>query len=52
LGFRDRLVALEALLEAVGYRVKEPLKLRRNYTLSWHRETLARIAIEEGSRLS
>ena len=52
LGFRDRLVALEALLEAVGYRVKEPLKLQRNYTLSWHRETLARIAVEEGSRLS
>jgi hypothetical protein len=52
LGFRDRLVALEALLEAVGYRVKEPLKLRRNYTLSWHRETLARIAVEEGNRQS
>lgn len=48
LGLRDRLVALEALLDAVGHRPK--IALRRNYTSAWHRETVSRIALEEGLR--
>lgn len=48
LGFRDRLVALEALLDAVGHRPK--VSLRPAYTTAWQRDVLARIALEEGSR--
>lgn len=47
LGLRDRLVALETLLDEVGHRPKVPL--RRNYTTAWQRDTLAKIALEEGS---
>jgi hypothetical protein len=42
LGFRDRLVALENLLEAVGYHPRAAL--RANYTAAWHRTTLAELA--------
>lgn len=48
LGLRDRLVALEALLDAVGHRPK--IALRPAYTSAWHREWVAKIALEEGSR--
>lgn len=48
LGLRDRLIALEALLDAVGHRPKAPL--RQAYTIAWQRDALARIALEEGSR--
>lgn len=48
LGLRERLVALEALLNAVGHRPK--IALRPAYTLAWHREWIARIVVEEGSR--
>ncbi len=46
LGLRDRLVALEELLADVGFWPKTPL--RRNYTRSWHAESLARLSVEEG----
>lgn len=45
LGLRDRLIALETLLNDIGHRPREPL--RRNYTRAWHTETVARIAVEE-----
>jgi hypothetical protein len=46
LGLRDRLVALESLLDQVGHRAKVPL--RRAYTTAWHNERLTAIALEEG----
>lgn len=45
LSLRDRLIALETLLNDIGHRPREPL--RRNYTRAWHTETLVRITIEE-----
>lgn len=45
LGLRDRLVALETLLEAIGHRPR--VALPRNYTRAWHAETVGRIALEE-----
>jgi hypothetical protein len=48
LGFRDRLVALEALLSDVGYRPKE--SLRTNYTGKWHAEALNQMVILERPR--
>ena len=48
LGLRNRLVALETLLSAVGYRPKEPL--RNNYTGKWHAEALNQMAILERPR--
>lgn len=50
LGLRDRLVALETLLDAVGHRPKLPL--RRNFTAAWHRDTVTTIALQETGRTS
>jgi hypothetical protein len=48
LGLSERLVALEDLLGKVGHSSKIPL--RKNYGSLWHRQTVARIASEEGGR--
>jgi hypothetical protein len=45
LGFRDRLVALEGLLDAVGYRPK--VGLRPAYTSKWLEKTLGELFISE-----
>jgi hypothetical protein len=45
LGFRDRLVALEWLLDAVGHRPK--LDLRPAYTTKWLTKTLGELFISE-----
>jgi hypothetical protein len=47
LGFRERLTALESLLDAVGHRPRVPLRM--SYTAAWHRTTLAELGqLEEG----
>ena len=46
LGFRERLVALEQLLNDIGYRPRTPL--RRNYTRKWLAETCAELVLAEG----
>jgi hypothetical protein len=46
LGFRDRLVALEQLLNDIGYRFRTPLK--GNYTKKWLAETRAALILIEG----
>ena len=48
LGFRDRLVALERLLDDVGHRPRTAL--RQNYTSRWHMTTVAELALLEGGR--
>lgn len=48
LGFRERLVALEALLDRVGHRPKVPL--RENYTSRWLAACLSQLAVLEGGR--
>jgi hypothetical protein len=48
LGFRDRLVALEALLNDVGFRPK--VSLRTNYTAKWLAQALSEMVILEGPR--
>ena len=50
LGFRDRLVALEALLNDTGFKSKVPL--RTNYTSKWHAQTVSEIVILEGAKRS
>lgn len=45
LGFRDRLVSLEGLLEAVGYRQRKALK--QHFTAKWLDRTLAELVISE-----
>lgn len=45
-GFRDRLFALENLLDAVGHRPKQPLKTA--YTNKWLAKTLSELVISEG----
>lgn len=45
-GFRDQLCALEQLLDAVGYRPKQPLKTA--YTSNWLAKTLSELVISEG----
>jgi hypothetical protein len=47
LGFRDRLVALERLLNDAGFR---PKSIRTNYTAKWLAQTLNEIAILERPR--
>lgn len=49
-GFRDRLFALEHLLDAVGYRPKQPLKTA--YTSKWLAKTLSELVISEGIQWS
>jgi len=48
LGFRDRLVALEDLLQGVGHRPSSVLKVA--YTSSWLAKTLGEIVIMEGPK--
>ena len=48
LGFRDRLVALEALFQDAGHRPRTPLK--QAYTTAWHGKTLAELVMMEGAR--
>jgi hypothetical protein len=45
LGFRERLVALEGLLEAIGYRPR--VGLRPAYTSKWLEKTLGELVISE-----
>ena len=45
LGFRERLVALEGLLDDAGFRPRQAL--RRQYTTAWHRRTLGEIVLAE-----
>lgn len=45
LGFRERLTALETLLDDVGYRPRLPLK--KNYTAAWHSQTLGEFVVME-----
>ena len=45
LGFRDRLVSLERLLDDVGHRPK--LALRVAYTRNWHDRTVSRLILAE-----
>lgn len=47
LGLRERLVALERLLDDAGYRPK--MKLRDAYTRRWQERTLAELAQQEGA---
>jgi hypothetical protein len=49
LGFRDRFVSLERLLEDVGFGVKG--RLRVNYTIHWLASTLNEMAIAERGKL-
>jgi hypothetical protein len=48
LGFRGRMVALEALLSAVGYRPRTPL--RPAYTARWLEAALGELTLSEGWR--
>jgi hypothetical protein len=48
LGFRDRLVALEDLLQDVGHR--PPTTLKAAYTSSWLAKTLGEMVIIEGPK--
>jgi hypothetical protein len=48
LGFRERLAALESLLDAVGHRPKAAL--RSNYTAAWLAQALNEIVLSEGSK--
>jgi hypothetical protein len=48
LGLRERLVALEALLDAVGHRPREAL--RSNYTAAWLARALNELVLSEGSK--
>lgn len=45
LGFRERLVALEELLDAVGHRPK--IDLRMHYTSKWLQQVLGELVISE-----
>ncbi len=47
LGHRDRLVALERLLDDAGYRPKEPLKIA--YTNKWLEKSLNELVLSEGA---
>jgi hypothetical protein len=49
LGLRERLVALEDLLQGVGYKTRA---LRAAYTSAWLVKTLGEIAITEGAKTS
>lgn len=48
LSFRERMVALEALLHDVGFRPKQAL--RTNYTSKWLDQTLSELVIMEGPK--
>lgn len=46
LGFRERFVALETLIDDIGHRAR--IRPCRNHTKKWHDRTLAKIVIQEG----
>ena len=46
LGFRDRLVSLEGLLEGVGHRTRTALKA--HYTTRWLNQTVTELLLAEG----
>lgn len=46
LGFRERLVSLQQLLEEVGHRPKSSLRMA--YTRQWHERTLSQIVLVDG----
>ena len=48
LGFRERIVSLEALLEGVGHRPK--ITLKDHYTKKWLEKTLAEFVLAERDR--
>ena len=48
LGFRERLVSLEGLLDNAGYRTRIPL--RTPYTRRWHQSTLGELVLAETGR--
>lgn len=48
LGFRERLVSLEALLNDVGFRPKQMLK--SNYAAKWLAQTLSELVVMEGAK--
>ena len=48
LGLRDRLVALEGLLQDAGHKPRMPLK--EAYTSAWHTKTLGELVIMEGPK--
>jgi hypothetical protein len=48
LGFRDRLIALETLLNDAGFQPKQ--HLRTNYTAKWHVHALNELVILEGPK--
>jgi hypothetical protein len=48
LGFRDRLIALEQLLEDAGFRPRIPL--RENYTRKWQEQALAQLTQLEAKK--
>jgi hypothetical protein len=50
LGFRDRLMALEDLLEDAGHRPATPL--RTAYTSNWHAKALGELGMMEGAKRS
>lgn len=47
LGFRERLIALESLLNAVGHRPKHPL--RQQFTAKWLNGAVNELVLSEGS---
>ena len=47
LGFRDRLVSLEGLLDDIGYRAR--ISLRTAYTRRWHDRVLGEFILAEGT---
>ena len=48
MGFHERLVSLERLLDGVGYRPR--LSLRAAYTKKWHEKVLEELSLMEGVR--
>jgi hypothetical protein len=48
LGFRERLIALEELLQGAGHRPAVALRLQ--YTSTWHTKTLGELALQEGPK--
>jgi hypothetical protein len=48
LGLRDRLVALEGLLQDVGYRPRMPLK--EAYKSAWHAKAIGELVVMEGPK--
>ncbi len=46
LGFRERLISMEKLLEDVGYR-RPKIALREPYTKRWHKRTMSTLKLAE-----